>query len=200
MIPHGTVTPQSNPTTDPTVNDFFAQMSRQKEDMGISEPMPDDNEQPETDELEPTDEPRIQVNAAPARATAKLITTVIDTTLPAGLAMIAQAESNEFKATPDERDELTEALTEYVRLKGGDIPPGVMVLILVSTIYGSKLPYAVQLRKQKQKENELAERERIIEMREQLLKNAQNRSGEPTTAADGEPSTENEPENEAENE
>jgi hypothetical protein len=34
-----------------------------------------------------------------------------------------------------------------MELKGGDIPPGVMVIILIFSIYGLKIPTAIQLRK-----------------------------------------------------
>ena len=112
----------------------------------------------------------LQMRAGAARASGKLITTVIDTTIPAILAGIAKGNIEEFKAAPEDREELEEALTEYMKLRGGDIPPSVMVIILISTIYLSKIPKVIELRKLNNKQEELNNREQQLFMLEQQLK------------------------------
>lgn len=101
------------------------------------------------DEAIPFEKTDIQMKSAAAKAGGKLVATVIDTTLPQALAYIAKTpDATPYKADPDSRQELEEALTEYMRLKGGDIPPGMMVLLLVLSIYLTKIPTALQQRKQ----------------------------------------------------
>lgn len=116
----------------------------------------------------------LQMRAGAARASGKLITTVIDTTIPAILATIAKDNVEEFKAAPEDREELEEALTEYMKLKGGDIPPSVMVIILISTIYLSKIPKVIELRKLNKKQEELNNKEQQLLMYEQSLREREN--------------------------
>ncbi len=154
-------------TEFPTGNldDFMSEMIQPKQNMDIDE-RPLESEAFEQATLTEEPEAEIQMKAAPARATAKLIVNVIDNTIPATLGIVAKEESTGFKASPDERSELVEAMTEYVRLKGGDVPPGVMVMILICTIYGSKVPYALQQRKLNTMREELQEQQAALDKRE----------------------------------
>lgn len=159
------------------LDDFLNEMGKARQDMGIEETFVDPEPEPnfETGDDPDSDGPEIQVKTAPARATAKLITTVIDSTIPSTLAFIAKSDIAEYKASEDEREELTEALTEYVKLKGGDIPPGVMVVILVCVIYGTKVPAALQQRKLNDRQEMLEKREKELDLREkemQIFKNS----------------------------
>ncbi len=130
---------------DPELNEYEAENNWGEE--------PDHNQ-------EPDEKVDIQMKAKAARSGGKLIATVIDSALPAAMAYFADESPEHFKASESEKDDLTKALTEYMRLKGGDIPPGIMVIILVCAIYGCRIPEVVKLRKGKKQAREEEERER----------------------------------------
>jgi hypothetical protein len=101
-------------------------------------------DEPAPPEPEPEQEPQtLQCNPAVARATGKLLATVTDSAIPAILCAIAKEENvDRFKASESEREALTDAWTEYTKLKGGDIPPGIALMLTVGSIYGAKVPAA----------------------------------------------------------
>lgn len=157
---------------------FLDDYTTEKQDMNIDESEGLDdfdaitgNAANEEEENEPVS---LQMRAGAARASGKLITTVIDTTIPAILATIAKDNVEEFKAAPEDREELEEALTEYMKLKGGDIPPYVMVIILINTIYLSKIPKVIELRKLNKKQEELNNKEQQLLMFERALREREN--------------------------
>ena len=155
------------PTGD--ITSFIEEFNQPKQDMNldIAEGL---------DSLEPFDDtPSGKLDTTTTRAAAsaggRMIAAVIDTTIPMTLGMIAKESPDEFKATDSQREELEAALTEYMALRGDDIPPGVMVLLLVLTIYGSQVPHALALRKQNLRQEQLDQREEELKRLERELKN-----------------------------
>jgi len=63
------------------------------------------------------------------------------------LAFVAGDKPETFAADESQKEQLQEAFAAYVKLKGGDIPPGVALMLLILSIYGSKTVVALQLRK-----------------------------------------------------
>ncbi len=136
--------------TGDDIDAYIRDIQSPKQDMNIdpTEGLSELEDLQEFDDA-PFEKTDIQMKAAAAKASGRLVATVIDTALPQALAYIAKTpDSTPYKADPDSRQELEEALTEYMRLKGGDIPPGMMVLLLVLSIYLTKIPTALQQRKQ----------------------------------------------------
>ena len=118
--------------------------------------------------------PQLQVTmlkgtSSVANASGKLLATVIDTSLPAALGFLAKEKGSVYKADEEDRAELEKALGEYMKLKGGDIPPGMMVLVLVLSIYGAKIPMAIQHRKMNVERLELEQQKKDLEARERAL-------------------------------
>lgn len=50
-----------------------------------------------------------------------------------------------------------------MKLKGGDIPPSLMVIILISTIYLSKISKVIELRKLNKKQEDLNNKEQQLQ-------------------------------------
>lgn len=162
-----------NPTNDnyqfasgQDIDQFIAQMQAPKQDMHIDEAeglRQLEEEAANAVQEEKAEKVDVQMKASAARASGRLVASVIDNTLP-GIMAFAGKDNDPapYKADPESRTELEEALTEYMRLKGGDIPPGMMVLILLLTIYGSKVPMMLQHRKIN------TERQKLEETRKQL--------------------------------
>jgi hypothetical protein len=106
----------------------------------------------EVNDEEPEPE-RIRANVQVSKATGKLLTIVTDSSISAIFAFVAKdGDVNAYKATPEERTELENAFTEYTRLKGTDIPPGMALMLAVGSIYGAKLPKVIVQRKNEKKE------------------------------------------------
>ncbi len=126
------------------VNDFMNRFNQPKQDMNLEDTPPDMGLE---DDSETTERATIAMNAAPAKATGKLIASVIDNTLPLGLSLLAKGKLEDYKASEEDRTELENALAEYFKLKGADIPPGLMIVILILMIYTTKIPQALQDRK-----------------------------------------------------
>ena len=84
---------------------------------------------------------------------------------------IAKEETSEaFRADADSKSELEKAFAEYIKLKGGvgDIPPGVMILVLLIVTYGTKVPMIIQLRKANIQRD--ADRREIEALQAEILK------------------------------
>lgn len=126
------------------VNDFMNRFNQPKQDMNLEDAPPDMGL---ADDTETVEKATIAMNAAPAKATGKLIASVIDNTLPLGLSLLAKGKLEDYKASEEDRTELENALAEYFKLKGADIPPGLMIVILIVVIYTTKIPQALQDRK-----------------------------------------------------
>ncbi|MDR2824795.1 MAG: hypothetical protein LBB41_06325 [Prevotellaceae bacterium] len=125
-------------------------------------------DEPEVD----TSSDHLQANTKVAQSTAHLIVTTIDAVLPETMAFAAKQKSGEyFKADPSTKNELEDALTEYIKLKGAkDLPPSVMIIILLLVAYGTKIPAMLQMRK----EALLEEQNEKLRKRVNELENKQN--------------------------
>ena len=152
------------------INDFMQDFNRPKQEMPESvsfDNFPvDEPDQPERDETE-----TLKVNAQVARSTARLIVAAIDGFVPEIMRTIAKEETSEaFRADADSKSELEKAFAEYIKLKGvvGDIPPGVMILVLLVVTYGSKVPMILQLRKANMQRD--ADRREIEALQAEILK------------------------------
>lgn len=147
------------------IDDFITDFSRQKQETGVNSDslndIPDFEPEPEQEPL-----PDLKAKAGVAKATGALLTTVLDTTLSTAIAMYAGDEPANYKADPEQRDDLQAAISEYVKLKGGDIPPGIALMILVLTIYGGKFAQGFQFRKLRKENDEQAKRIAELEKKE----------------------------------
>lgn len=83
-----------------------------------------------------------------ARYTAKFVVGSIDTGVANGCKFIAKAKTAKpYQASPEEKADLVEVWAEYLKQVGGDIPPGILVLLTTSVVYTPKLIQAFSDRK-----------------------------------------------------
>lgn len=151
------------------INDFMQDFNRPKQEM--PEAVSFDNfPVDEPDNIERDENETLKVNAQVARSTARLIVAAIDGFVPEIMRTIAKEETSEaFRADADSKSELEKAFAEYIKLKGvGDIPPGVMILVLLVVTYGSKVPMILQLRKANIQRD--ADRREIEALQAEILK------------------------------
>lgn len=152
------------------INDFMQDFNRPKQEMPESAVSFDNFPVDEPDNIERDETETLKVNAQVARSTARLIVAAIDGFVPEIMRTIAKEETSEaFRADADSKSELEKAFAEYIKLKGvGDIPPGVMILVLLVVTYGSKVPMILQLRKANMQRD--ADRREIEALQAEILK------------------------------
>ena len=152
------------------INDFMQDFNRPKQEMPESAVSFDNFPVDEPGNIERDETETLKVNAQVARSTARLIVAAIDGFIPEIMRTIAKEETSEaFRADADSKSELEKAFAEYIKLKGvGDIPPGVMILVLLVVTYGSKVPMILQLRKANIQRD--ADRREIEALQAEILK------------------------------
>jgi hypothetical protein len=95
------------------------------------------------DEVEKKTEPTESELKRQAKPAAKFVVGAIDGGLSYLSALLAESgDSSLYRADKDERDQLTELWAEYLKDKGGDLPPGMMLLLMTVIVYGPKLKKA----------------------------------------------------------
>lgn len=170
-------------TQNITLDDFLGELRTPREQFGAEHQpqqpapgnMPDDYSESDATFIPPVlpgseapgsaihDEQRIRK----AKYTAKFVVGTIDTGVGNGCKMIAKAKSAKpYQATPEEKADLVEVWAEYLKEVGGDIPPGILVLLTTSVIYTPKLIQAFSDRKLVQQVNDQADE--IRKLREQI--------------------------------
>jgi membrane-bound ClpP family serine protease len=108
--------------------------------------------------------------------TASIVVETIDITFSEVLGTIAKLDREkrkELKADEDIKETYKDAWANYLKEKGTDIPPSLLLIILTLGIYAPKIPLAIDMRRV-QKENEelsdrLEEKDRTIAKLQQQL-------------------------------
>lgn len=138
------------------VEDFNTPL--QQTNVNLDEALEDKIFDPLEDDLEEDQErPRlqnVQQSMQAAKATGKLLATMTDSLVPSILCAVAKSDNvQNYKASDVERQELETAFTNYSRLKGGDIPSGMALVIAIACIYGAKVPIAISNGKRVKSQN-----------------------------------------------
>jgi hypothetical protein len=152
------------------IDDYIGELNQPKQAHDIDEAegleeLDDMQPEPDTEPLE-----KLKASNSVAKASGSLLTIALDTSLSTAFGLWAGDEPQNYKADENEREELEQAIGEYVKLKGGDIPPGFALVLIILSIYGSKGAMAFQFKKAKkqldEKDNRIAELEQqVIEAR-----------------------------------
>lgn len=140
---------------------FIDEMDQEKQPMEIDErpEFMDDTLNPPIPSV-PEDDPDI-LNAAPGE-TAEVITELIDTCASYGLAIISKGEAEHYMATSDQKRRIQKIIRIYCDRLGGNMPPWLQLTILLSIVYGSKIPAAIDERKINVLQAKIAEQEKMI--------------------------------------
>ncbi len=146
------------------IDDFANEFKKPKQEQGIDEASDLDNLQLIDDDKPDAPLDKIRANVKVANATGSLAAMALDGGMSTIIGLfIAKADPKEFKANPEEKETLEEAFAEYVKLKGGEIPPGLAILIVILAIYLPKGANAFQLRKANERIDELEKRNAELE-------------------------------------
>lgn len=141
---------------------FIDEMDQEKQPMEIDERPEFVGDAPEIPEvpIEPEEDPD-ELNAAPGE-TAEVITELIDTCASYGLALISKGDAEQYMATPDQKRRIQKVIRVYCDRLGGKMPPWLQLAILLSIVYGPKIPAAIDERKINILQIKIAEQEKKI--------------------------------------
>lgn len=141
---------------------FIDEMDQEKQPMEIDERPEFVGDAPEIPEvpIESEEDPD-ELNAAPGE-TAEVITELIDTCASYGLALISKGDAEQYMATPDQKRRIQKVIRVYCDRLGGKMPPWLQLTILLSIVYGPKIPAAIDERKINILQAKIAEQEKKI--------------------------------------
>ncbi len=91
------------------------------------------------------------------------------------LAKLSKEDKQELKTDDETKENLSNAWANYLKDRGGELSPGVLLIILVLGVYAPKIPLAFELRKLKKQNSELTdeleEKDKEIAKLQKQLKN-----------------------------
>ena len=141
---------------------FIDEMDQEKQPMEIDERPESVGDIPEIPETpaELDDNPD-QLNAS-AEETAQFITDLIDTGASYGLALISKGDAEQYMASADQKRRIQKIIRVYCDRLGGNIPLWLQLTIVLTIVYGSKIPGALDERKINILQAKIAEQEKRI--------------------------------------
>lgn len=129
--------PEYIPAGDEFLNDYISEINQPKQDQNRPE-IPDDSEFDELEELTEEKAPS-QYAQKRGKTTARFAVTTLDKILSSMVAVYAHSENpEEFKADPEDVDDLTDQLGVYFTENNLDLPPWVFALITAAFIVQKK--------------------------------------------------------------
>lgn len=146
-------------TEDEGLNDLFNSQEESSTDDGFEGGFDGDGDEGGEDDE------RIEFDASMAGLSAEFAAMITDLAIPALIAMFVKCNPERLQATTDQLQKLTKAYTQYLQTKQIQLTPGWMLIGVIASIYGTKIPVAMQEQKLKEKEEELRAKEKELELR-----------------------------------
>ena len=115
------------------------------------EPTPEELETLETGDIEDEEE----ISSQTARNTAQFLVSTIDEGASIGLAYLSKDPQENFRAGKEQKKNLENLFAKFCKEKGTEIPLPWQIFFCLATIYGAKVPYALDRRKLNQERKEL---------------------------------------------
>lgn len=135
----------------------FAQAKEEKD--APDEPTPEELEALETGNIEDEEE----ISSQTARNTAQFLVSVIDEGASIGLAYLSKDPQENFRAGKEQKKNLENLFAKFCKEKGTEIPLPWQIFFCLATVYGAKVPYALDRRKLNQERQEIENIKRELE-------------------------------------
>ena len=172
------------------LDDFLSEMNQEKasysdsEDEGIDEILPQNEDSGSEDDYEGNydsdedgdggEEERVGFDPSLASLSAEFAAMITDLAIPALIAMFVKCDPERLQATTDQLEKLTKAYSQYLQTKQIQLTPGWMLVGVIASVYGTKIPIALQEQKLKEREEELKTKEKELELRMKEFNNQRN--------------------------
>ena len=115
------------------------------------EPTPEELQTLETGDIEDEEE----ISSQTARNTAQFLVSTIDEGASIGLAYLSKDPQENFRAGKEQKKNLENLFAKFSKEKGTEIPLPWQIFFCLATVYGAKVPYALDRRKLNQERKEL---------------------------------------------
>lgn len=115
------------------------------------EPTPEELETLETGDIEDEEE----ISSQTARNTAQFLVSTIDEGASTGLAYLSKDPQENFRVGKEQKKNLENLFAKFCKEKGTEIPLPWQIFFCLATVYGAKVPYALDRRKLNQERKEL---------------------------------------------
>lgn len=115
------------------------------------EPTPKELEELETGDIVDEEE----ISSQTARNTAQFLVSTIDEGTSVGLAYLSKDPQENFRAGKEQKKNLENLFAKFCKEKGTEIPLPWQIFFCLATVYGAKVPYALDRRKLNQERKEL---------------------------------------------
>lgn len=124
------------------------------------------------------EEERVGFDPSLASLSAEFAAMITDLAIPALIAMFVKCDPQRLQATTDQLEKLTKAYSQYLQTKQIQLTPGWMLIGVIASVYGTKIPLALQEKKLKEKEEELKTKEKELELRMKEFNHQRNSDNE----------------------
>lgn len=143
---------------------FLEEFAEEKEEKNCpTEPTPEELENEDVVEEEEA------ISNETARNTAEFVVGITDEVASAGLAYLSKDDQESFRAGRNQRKNLENLVTKLCKQKGAEIPLGWQIFGCVATVYGAKIPYAIDRRKLNDEIAEINRQRKLLEEKEREL-------------------------------
>lgn len=139
---------------------FMEEFAQDKEEKDApDEPTPEELEALETADIENEEE----ISSQTARNTAQFLVSTIDEGASIGLAYLSKDPQENFRAGREQKKNLENLFAKFCKEKGTEIPLPWQIFFCLATVYGAKIPYALDRRKLNQERQEIENIKRELE-------------------------------------
>ena len=126
------------------------------EEFAVAKEEKDAPDEPTPEELETGDiEDEEEISSQTARNTAQFLVSTIDEGASIGLAYLSKDPQENFRAGKEQKKNLENLFAKFCKEKGTEIPLPWQIFFCLATVYGAKVPYALDRRKLNQERKEL---------------------------------------------
>jgi MoxR-like ATPase len=167
-----------NSSGDDLLGSYLDNINQEKPNLSamVDEPIPE-NELTNEDVITSEDVKKTKIAREASAFTANIVVETIDVAfseIVGAVAKLDKEERKELKADEDVKETYKDAWSDYLKDKGTELSPGVLLIILTLGIYAPKIPMALDMRKVKEENkgltNELEEKNKQIAKLQQQLR------------------------------
>lgn len=145
---------------------FIREFAVDKEEKDApDEPTPE--ELAELENGDPQDEE--EISNLTARNTAQFVVMTTDELASAGLAYLSKEKQDDFRAGKEQRKNLENLFTKYCKEKAVEIKIEWQILFCILSMYGSKIPYALDRRAINKERAEIEDMKKAIEKQREAI-------------------------------
>lgn len=120
------------------ISGFMGQMAAEKQNTGVDETDGLEDLEMQEPEDQETDYQEIKTTKRVANVAGSSLALMADALIPVLLALLLKDDADKYRCDPGEKDMLEKAFADYAQLQGVEMPPWLVLVGTVLSIYGFK--------------------------------------------------------------